>query len=338
MPLRRATFHGPDVTYRADTCAPLRKAAADGRVKLWAYGRDSYPGKPLAPGVLPHLQSVGLWNASTDQNWGLDYHRNEGIEFSQLLGGRVPYTCEQDDYDLTTGSLAITRPWQPHRIGRPNIPASNLCWFIVDVGVRRPNQEWKWPAWLPLHAGERDRLTHLLRQTSAPVWRSNTSITQAVNRIARALRGELSQPLTRIALSISEILVELTDLIERENPTLDPYLTSTERTVELFLTNLRERLHEPWTLDRMARECGLGKTRLVHHCRQATNVTPLEYLTNLRLTQATHLLTHTDAKISDIAQQCGFQSSQYFATVYRQHRGQSPGTLRASDGRVRPSV
>lgn len=329
MTLRRATFHGPQGTYRADSCEPLRQAAAGGQVELHAYGRDSYPGRRLGPGVLPHLQSVGLWNAAGDQDWGLDWHYNEGVEFTQLLGGRTPFSCEQDDYNLTPGDLTIARPWQRHRVGRPTIPASNLCWFIIDVGVRRPNQEWKWPAWLPLHAAERDRLTQLLGQTAAPVWRSNAGVTQAVNRLAHALRSDPSQPMARIALAIGEILVELADLIEHEKPRLDPYLTSTERTIELFLANLHHHLGEPWTIDRMAHECGLGKTRFVHYCRQITNATPLEYLTNLRLARACELLNHSDAKISDIAQDCGFPSSQYFATVYRRHRGHSPQQARA---------
>ena len=38
---------------------------------------------------------------------------------------------------------------------------------------------------------------------------------------------------------------------------------------------------------------------------------------------------HTAASISDVAYACGFESSQYFATVFRRHTGRSPSAYRA---------
>ena len=109
---------------------------------------------------------------------------------------------------------------------------------------------------------------------------------------------------------------------------LDPYLSSTERTVRLFLEQLKERTQEPWSVDRMAEECGLGRTRFVHYCKTMTNLTPLEYLNLVRLEQAKHLLISTDLRVSDIAQLCGFQSSQYFSTSFRRATGTQPAQLR----------
>lgn len=134
--------------------------------------------------------------------------------------------------------------------------------------------------------------------------------------------------MARLATSVAEIFIELSDLLEQHEPVLDPYLSSTERTVRLFLERLQERTQEPWSVDRMAEECGLGRTRFVHYCKQMVNLTPLEYLNLLRVEQAKHLLTTTDLLISDIAQLCGFQSSQYFSTSFRRATGTQPAQLR----------
>ena len=323
-----ATFSGPTGTFVADTCAPLRNAGDDGRIGLWAYGRGSYPGHAMDPNVLPQLKSVGMWEVVNDQDWGLDWHRNEGIEFTCVSAGRAPFSCEGEEFDLSAGYVAITRPWQLHRIGRPTISSSTLTWFILDVGVRRPNQEWVWPAWLPITQADLNRLTELLSHNERPVWRASKSLLSALTSLQRTLRGGVSQPMARIATSVAEILIELRDLLEQEQCVLDPYLSSTERTVQLFLTGLTKRTQEQWTIDNMAEECGLGRTRFVHYCKQMQNVSPLEYLTGLRVQQAKRMLIETDLRISEIAQLCGFQSSQYFATVFRRHTNSQPAELR----------
>ena len=331
-PVSVATFAGPDETFVADTCAPLRDAGASGQIGLWAYGRGTYPGQPMDPDVLPQLKNVGMWETTTDQEWGLDWHRNEGIEITCVTAGGLPFSCEDDDYDLSAGHITITRPWQLHRVGRPNVSTSTLTWLILDVEVRRPNQEWVWPNWLPIPPSDLDRLTELLSHNEIPVWRAGKGLLAAFDTLQRTLRREASQPMARIATSVAEIFIELRDLLEQQQPVLNPYLSSTERTVKLFLEGLKERLDEPWTIEDMAAECGLGRTRFVHYCRQLANVSPLEYLSALRVEKGKALLAQTDLRVGDIAQLCGFSSSQYFSTVFRKHTQQQPAQWRRAAG------
>lgn len=314
--------------YVADTCAPLRTAGARGEVGLWAYGRGTYPGEPMDPDFLPQLKNAGHWEVASPQDWGLGWHRNEGIEITCVRAGSLPFSCAGEEFDLSAGSLTITRPWQLHRVGRPNIGASTLTWLILDVGVRRPNQEWEWPTWLPLPESDLRRLTELLSHNEAPVWKASKPMLSAMDTLQRTLKHEVSQPMARIATSVAEVFIELGDLLESQSPVLDPYLSSTERTVRLFLESLIERVHEPWTADTMADACGLGRTRFAHYCRQMVNVSPMEYLGRVRVDRAKQLLRETDYKVTDIAFLCGFQSSQYFATVFRKQTGRSPAQYR----------
>lgn len=323
-----ATFASPAGTFVADTCEPLRSAAAAGQIELAAYGRGSYPGAPIEPGVLQNLSSVGTWTAAKEQPWGLDWHRNEGIEFTCTTAGALSFSCEDDEYDLTAGDITVTRPWQLHRVGRPHVSASTLTWFIIDVDVRRPNQDWNWPAWLPLARLDLDRLTELLSHTERPVWRANRAVLSAVEALERTLQGRASQPMSRIATAIGGVLIELSDLVEQEAPRLEPYLSSTDRTVRLFMEQLVHRVDEPWTVDEMASACGLGRTRFLHYCKKICNASPLEYLTGLRLERAAALLAETNLLVSEVAVRSGFQSGQYFATAFRRRFDLSPMSYR----------
>lgn len=53
-------------------------------------------------------------------------------------------------------------------------------------------------------------------------------------------------------------------------------------------------------------------------------VTPMEYLDNLRLSQAKELLTNTPYKIEEIAELCGFCDQFYFSRFFKKHTGIPP--------------
>ena len=68
----------------------------------------------------------------------------------------------------------------------------------------------------------------------------------------------------------------------------------------------------------MAKYCQVGVTSFIHYCKHLKNMTPLQYLTRLHLEKAVDLLLKKpEKKVIDIAFECGFNSSQYFATVFR---------------------
>ena len=325
-----AVFFSPGETYHADRCEPLRAAVRRGEVRLSALVRSGYPGRVMPAAMLPAVSTVGFWDATGTQSWGLDWHRNEGIELTYLSRGKTEFLVEKEHFALESGHLTITRPWQRHRVGNPNVGPSRLCWLILDVGVRRPDQAWNWPDWLILSPGDLLRLTTLLSHNEQPVWRANDEIGACFERLATLVQAR--NPLdvqTRLRLYINELFISLRELLEEEKATLDPHLTSTHRTVELFLHGLPQHLEHPWTLPEMAGQCGLSASAFTQYCSRITNLTPTKYLVRCRVEAAKRLLTgQPDLSITDIAFACGFQSSQYLATVFHQKTGKSPRAWR----------
>jgi AraC-like DNA-binding protein len=318
--MRPATFMD---AYAADTCAPLEAAVERGELTMCALARGAYPGTRLR--ALPGVRTVGWWDAARPQHWGLDWHRNEGIELTWLESGTLPFATDAIETTLGPGDLTITRPWQRHRVGAPHVTPGRLHWLILDVGVRRPDQPWRWPAWLRPTAGELTQLTELLRHNEHPVWPGDAAVADAFVRLGEAVKAERTR---WVGLRVCELLLAVGELLERREPPLDATLSSAERAVAVFLAQLPERADEPWTLDTLAAECGLKRTRFTHYCERITNMTPAEYLSAVRIERAAHLLTHTDASITAIAHASGFSSSQYFATVFRRARGHSPREYR----------
>lgn len=320
-------------TFQSDACKPLAQAAKTGGIRLEALARGQYPGRRLGRRELSAVRNLGYWDARGEQNWGLDWHRNEGIELTYLETGSLTFSVGDKEYLLSPGDITITRPWQLHKIGHPHIGPSRLHWVILDVGIRRPNQIWKWPSWLILTSADIRELTVLLSHNEQPVWRAAPEIGRRFQKLAAAVREHgKTDNISRIMVGLNELFLLLLETLRQRDVILTPSLSSARRTVELFLGELkdcRSNLEQPWTIESMARQCGLGVTSFVQYCKQVTNMTPFQFLNRCRVEAAKKLLAENpEMNMTEIASACGFDSSQYFATVFRKNAGFSPKAFR----------
>ena len=68
--------------YYAEACEPIVAASKEGTIQIQALGRGYYHGKPIPDDEIAAVKHLGYWDANQDQNWGLPWHRNEGIELA----------------------------------------------------------------------------------------------------------------------------------------------------------------------------------------------------------------------------------------------------------------
>jgi AraC-like DNA-binding protein len=343
MPRPIPIYKDHDETYRADSCQPLTQAAGAKRIRFEALRHGHYPGRVLPAGAMSGIKMIGFWDADADQDWGLGWHRNEGLELTFLESGGLAFGAEDKSYPMRPGDITVMRPWQRHRIGAPYVTASRLIWVIVDLGVRRPNQDWKWPSWILLSRPDAEELTKILRQNEQPVWKATPELRRCFHSIAQAVASDREgSQVSQLQLRINEAFLLLLEMLRAMEIPLDETLSSTRRTVELFLEDLRlhqEHLSLKWSLEEMAKSCGLGITQFVHHVRSLTNMTPLHYLNYCRLALAASLLRDSVCSVTDVALTCGFSSSQYFATAFYHRFGMSPREFRSlKNGNVQECI
>lgn len=330
MNRRVPIYTGQDEIYRADACQPLLRAAEAGAIRLETLVHGHYPGRPLPRQALAGLKTVGYWDAEGPQAWGLGWHQNEGIELTLLERGSLDFAVEGTPCcRIKPNDLTVTRPWQHHRLGDPHIGPGRLHWVIIDVAVRRPHQTWRWPSWVMLGKADLDELTHILRHNEQPVWHNAAQVCECFVRIAEVIRSDRNgSSVSWLTVLLNELLLHTLELFRSRDVALDETLSGTQRTVELFLEDLRsDRRHlaSEWTVRRMAQCCGLGVTRFTDYCRRLTNATPMQHLNRMRLESAAQLLRQQRGLTNaQVARQCGFSSAQYFATVFRRQFGCTP--------------
>ncbi len=318
-------FRWPNSLLYRDNCRALQEAAARGEVRLAAWTSGADPGLPLGA-ALPGVRTVGYWDARAPQCWGIAPHCNEGIKLALVSRGNLTLAVDGKTHALARGSLIVTRPWQLHALGAPYVGASRLIWVMLDLGLHRPNGQWHWPDWFLWSAPDARRLVELLAHDDRSVWSASTALIREFETIASILgSGDVARSETRLKLAINALFISLLERLGEDRLASADPRSSSHHIVEMFLRRLALALDRDWTLDAMARECGLSRTRFADLCKTITNMTPMRYLHELRLTRATALLRGTDTDtITNVALRCGFGSSQYFATCYRRRFGHPP--------------
>lgn len=97
-----------------------------------------------------------------------------------------------------------------------------------------------------------------------------------------------------------------------------------------------ERLHRElhlapqldWTLPGMAKALCISVSYLQKRYKQAFGIGFMEDLIEARIEKAKHLLTATDLRIGEIAEQCGYRNASHFMRQFRDKTGMTPSAFR----------
>lgn len=125
------------------------------------------------------------------------------------------------------------------------------------------------------------------------------------------------------------VLFEPGGVVQRQSTTL---LAVDDPDLRRVLQLMRERFEEPVTIEILCGELRLNRRTVERKFTQYLRASPWEILTRLRLDRAKTLLTTTDLPISRVAEHCGFNDAERFATAFRTRLGKSPSAFRASGG------
>ncbi len=86
--------------------------------------------------------------------------------------------------------------------------------------------------------------------------------------------------------------------------------------------------HEKITLDSLSQICNLTKYYLSHKFTELYGISPMAYVTEVRIGVAKDLLKTTSYSIEEISEATGFSSGSYFSQVFQKVRGISPQQYR----------
>lgn len=331
--MSKPTYKLDKLRFEIDNCLPQISAVKNNKIELHALSNGNYPGRYIPSNLLNGISSMGFMDVVDEQDWGIEPHRNEGIEICFQENGTNTLTVDGNKYKTPTKTLTITRPWQLHQVGDPNLRPGRLHWIILDVGVRQPNQAWQWPNWCVLTDYDKNELEQLLRGNEHPAWQANNELLQIFKRLQNyIISTTVEQYYSHIIIHLNQLLLALLELLRTKNIVTEEHLTTKARTVEVFLEELEANFEIAafeWTLELMAKHCDMGRSAFSNHCHQLTNTSPIIFLNRCRLQHASYALLNTNiSSITNLAFDLGFSNSQYFTRCFKKQFGMPPNQWR----------
>lgn len=94
------------------------------------------------------------------------------------------------------------------------------------------------------------------------------------------------------------------------------------------ISHMEAHFTEQVPIDDLARMAHMSPRNFHRVFLNATGKTPAAYLIGLRVMKAMHMLEFSDESITEIAFECGFADSNYFARQFRKLMNESPGDFR----------
>ncbi len=118
--------------------------------------------------------------------------------------------------------------------------------------------------------------------------------------------------------------MQLLILISRYCTTNNTQLSESEQFAQNIATYISENVSQDLRLEVLAKKYALSRGYLCRMFKATTGISLGEYITMTRITHAEKLLSSTTKNITQIAALCGYNDSNYFASVFKKYKGINP--------------
>ena len=101
-----------------------------------------------------------------------------------------------------------------------------------------------------------------------------------------------------------------------------------DRYIGRTLALIHGRPSEAWTVERLGKQAGLGRTALQERFGQVMGEPLFAFLARWRLQLAAEMLLSTTKPVTSIAKEAGYESASAFSAAFKRHFGKPPSTWR----------
>lgn len=153
------------------------------------------------------------------------------------------------------------------------------------------------------------------------------------NFVSKPFRNEALIAVIRNALSRRrKIFAALATRYLYQDLSPDQGRSARDTLVLRALAFVREQLDNPdLVVGDLSQHLGLGRNRLQRELREATGMTPVEFVRSIRLHEGFRLLSdQPELTVSEVAYRTGFNNLSYFSRAFKQQFGHTPSTVAGS--------
>lgn len=279
---------------------------------------EQIPGASIGLPLLAYVGMVTIHRASH-----ISWHSHASYELLFVLEGATAYEFKRRQaVELHGGHFLVVPPRAEHRGAHGVRAPATICGLALNPGRR--------------HAAQGTPFTHqdLARIQSALQSSAFTlrPVSPALRWMLRWLKEELAaywdKPRRPDANAALRALVCVIVLEASRQLSVRPAVP--KEIVAAGVEYLRQHCAEPVRIPDLVRHLGFSRARVFQLFKSELGLTPNDCLQRMRIENAMELLKDPRRSITEAALAAGFNSSQYFSTVFRRYTGGSPTGRRGS--------
>ena len=271
----------------------------------------------------PHLLELTTQKNTLVRLGGFGSTQTAGLRLFCVTEGRFDWQIDGQQQWVYPGDVALVCPWQ--WFGNPKSTLEIGTFHALTILPEQfDEQVLTLGEWSGISESEQRVMGRIFALNEQGILNDFKGIQPIVQQLFREL-GQLEFGYkTRINQLLDELLILLVrQLTRQQNQRRD--FPQVFRNLEQLL---REDLEHPWTVEEMSAIVGLGSTAFTEKVKAFSGFSPLNYLINIRISEAIKQMKTTKKSLTDIALEMGFYSSQHFSTTFKKLTGYTPGQYR----------
>ncbi len=155
-------------------------------------------------------------------------------------------------------------------------------------------------------------------------------ISYTLDRLMRLARETNPVKDIFVNMAVQELLLRLMQTQARSLIFENYKLLSTSRRFARVVEFVQENLHENLTVGKLSDVACMSKPHFFRSFKREFGLSPVDYVIRERMKQAQKMLLDSKNSVSDVCYRLGFQSVNYFCTLFKKHVGISPGRFKQS--------
>ncbi|TYR79527.1 AraC family transcriptional regulator [Priestia megaterium] len=262
------------------------------------------------------LCSVGWDKAySSLDNWNNNLRKDTGkYLFKYTVSGYGTLTIGGKEYKVDAGKAFLINKLDDYYYYFP-----------------KESENWEF-IFLTLSGDEVNKCWNYIQSAFQPIIRFHpeSSPIQLLTQIYKcASEKSIMDPFHASSLSYGFVM-ELYQYVKSMDAFTDDWPESIIRSI-LFARNY---YHKEIGPDEMAESANLSRYHFSRLFKQTTRLTPIQYLTKLRIEKAADLLNQTRYSIEEIAENVGYANANYLTKVFRKTTTMTPGQYRKKSASI----
>lgn len=261
--------------------------------------------------VMLHANLLYSGTVRDDPHWFNVPHKHEFCEVLFINHGSGRIVIGGVEYPLHEGDLVILNPGIVHEESSDPLNPLHFVFIAIDnfqIGSMEAN--------------------FLLAPGGCPIINSQKYRNKIESLFADILQETSSMVSFYAEMSIYQVNVLLLTITRLLLVGGDEQLTLECRKVKEYIDhNYTAQI----TLDELSESVYISKHHLAHSFKQQVGTSPIRYLINRRMKEASHLLVQTDDSVAQIAAQVGYNDPVYFSQIFKRTIGVSPQVYRKNN-------